>query len=357
MSARNYEFREAVREDIWLLVGLAGGTGSGKTYTAMQLAMGMAGGLSQKFAVIDSEQRRALHYAPRRGEQPDGVNTFNFRHFDLRAPFRPNVYQAALQAALDAKFHVIMIDSVSHEHDGEGGILDWHDEELDRMAGPIPEKGNYNWGRREACNMAAWIRPKAGHKEFMQVLTHADAHIIVCFRAEQKVEMRKEKDGDGPDAREKMKIVPKQSLTGKDGWIPISEKNLPFELTASFLLTADAPGVPKPIKLQAQHRALFPLDRPINAESGRQIAEWAAGGAPQAGGRSTDSTQHQGQQSGGGGDGPSDETIIKSLTDAKTLQELEDLVDLSRGIKTDANKTKAREAYAASKTRLAPKAA
>jgi hypothetical protein len=74
-----------------------------------------------------------------------------------------------------------------------------------------------------------------------------------------------------------MVIVPKVSLTGINGWIPICEKNLPFELTASFLLTADAPGMPKPIKLQEQHRAMFPLDKPINRESGKRVAAWAAG--------------------------------------------------------------------------------
>ena len=68
----------------------------------------------------------------------------------------------------------------------------------------------------------------------------------------------------------KMKIVPR-------GWVPITEKNLPYELTCSLLLTPDAPGVPKPIKLQEQHRALFPLDRPITEESGRLLAKWAAG--------------------------------------------------------------------------------
>ena len=47
----------------------------------------------------------------------------------------------------------------------------------------------------------------------------------------------------------------------------------------SFLLTPDAPGYPKPIKLQEQHKALFPLDKPINEESGRLIAEWASGGS------------------------------------------------------------------------------
>ena len=76
------------------------------------------------------------------------------------------------------------------------------------------------------------------------------------------------------------RLCRKKSLVGLDGWVPIAEKTLPFELTASFLLTADAPGYPKPIKLQEQHRALFPLDRPITEESGKLIAAWARGGSP-----------------------------------------------------------------------------
>ena len=78
----------------------------------------------------------------------------------------------------------------------------------------------------------------------------------------------------------KMKIVPKKSATGLDGWIPISEKNLPYELTASFLLLATQPGIPHPIKLQEQHRALFPLDKPITEASGKLIAQWASGAKP-----------------------------------------------------------------------------
>jgi hypothetical protein len=79
------------------------------------------------------------------------------------------------------------------------------------------------------------------------------------------------------DDKGKMQIVPKVTKTGLDGWVPICEKALPFELTASFLLTNDAPGMPKPIKLQEQHRAMFPLDKPINEESGRKITAWASG--------------------------------------------------------------------------------
>ena len=120
--------------------------------------------------------------------------------------------------------------------------------------------------------MASWIKPKMSHKAMVQKLLQLKAHVILCFRAESKIEMVKEGG--------KMVVRPKESLTGLDGWIPICEKNLPYELTASFLLTADKPGVPKPIKLQVQHKEFFPLDKPVTEDAGRLIGEWAKGGTP-----------------------------------------------------------------------------
>ena len=116
-------FRRAVREDVGLVVGLAGPSGSGKTFSAMRLAAGMAG--SKPFAVIDTEAGRAKHYADR----------FAFDHADLHSPFRPGTYAAAIIEADKAGYPVIVVDSFSHEHAGDGGLLDWHEEELDRMAG------------------------------------------------------------------------------------------------------------------------------------------------------------------------------------------------------------------------------
>ena len=251
-----FTFRTAVRENVSLLIGLAGGTGSGKTYTAMRLAAGISG--DKPFAVIDTEARRALHYADK----------FNFQHGDLHPPFRPDAYAEAIMAADKAGFPVIVVDSASLVWSGDGGVLDWQEDELQRMAGD-------DWKKREAVKMAAWIKPKMSHKAMVQKLLQIRAHLILCFRAEEKIEMVRGEDG-------KMKIIPKVTSTGLSGWVPVSEKSLPYELTASFLLTADAPGIPKPIKLQSQHRDLFPLDAPITEESGRRIAEWAAGGTNKA---------------------------------------------------------------------------
>jgi len=248
-----FAFSPAVRENIALIIGLAGGTGSGKTYTAMELATGLSGG--KRFAIIDSETGRAKHYA----------DQFAFDHGDLKPPFRPQAYADAILAADAARYPVIVVDSTSHEWAGAGGILEWQEEELQRMAGD-------DWKKRESCKMAAWIKPKMAHKAMVARLLQIRAHLILCFRAEEKIEMVRGDDG-------KMKIIPKASRTGLDGWIPICEKTLPFELTASFLLTSDAPGLPKPIKLERQHRELFPLNEPIGRQSGERLAKWAAGGA------------------------------------------------------------------------------
>lgn len=236
-------FRKAVRENVGLLLGVVGASGSGKTYSAMRLAKGISG--DKPFAVIDTEARRALHYA----------DMFNFDHADLHAPFRPDAYAEAIKAADDAGYKVIVVDSMSHEWAGEGGILDWQEDELDRMAGD-------DWKKREACKMAAWIKPKMSHKQMVQRLLQVRATVIFCFRAEEKVAMEKENG--------KTVIVPK-------GFQPICEKNMMFEMTASFLLLPDKPGYPQPIKLQEQHKPFVQLNAPLDENAGMRMAQWANG--------------------------------------------------------------------------------
>ena len=239
-------FRPAIRENVGLLIGLMGGSGSGKTYTAMRLASGIAG--DKPFAVIDTEARRALHYA----------DQFKFDHAELKPPFTPEAYTEAIHAADAAGYPVIVVDSMSHVWAGDGGVLDMQEAEYERL------------GAKETVKMLSWAKPKMAHKKFVQSLLQVRAHLVLCFRAEQKIEMVRENG--------KMVVHQKQTLTGLDGWQAICDKTLPFELTTSFLLTADKPGIPQPIKLQEQHRALFPLDQPISEASGRGVAEWAAGG-------------------------------------------------------------------------------
>jgi hypothetical protein len=251
----SFRFQPAKRENVSLLIGLIGASGSGKTYTAMRLASGICG--DKPFAVIDTEAGRAKHYA----------DQFKFDHGDLKPPFRPGSYSDAIKAADDAHYPVIVVDSCSHEWAGDGGILDWQEDELTRMAGD-------DYAKRDRVKMAAWIKPKMGHKAMIQKLLQVRAHLILCFRAEEKVEMVK-----NPQTG-KMEIVPKKSSIGLDGWMPVCEKNMPYELTTSFLLMSAKPGIPHPIKLQEQHRSIFPLEQQINEQSGKRLAAWATGAKP-----------------------------------------------------------------------------
>jgi hypothetical protein len=240
-----YTFKQAKKEAVGLLIGLVGSSGSGKTYSAMRLASGIVG-KGNRFAVIDTEARRALHYA----------DMFDFDHCELNAPFRPDSYADAIKAAAQAGYKAIVVDSTSHEWAGEGGILDWQEEELNRMAGD-------DYGKRERCKMAAWIKPKMSHKQMVQRLLQVNAHLILCFRAEEKTKIEKDEKG-------KQQIIP-------IGWQPICSKELPYELTVSFLLTADKPGIPQPIKLQEQHKVMFPAGKLLSEESGKLVSEWAKG--------------------------------------------------------------------------------
>jgi hypothetical protein len=258
-------FRPAKREQIPLLLGVAGGTGSGKTLSALLLARGIAQG--GPFAFIDTENGRGLHYADQFPEM---------QHGDLRAPFRPDAYISAIKDGLahlndvPKERRVVVVDSFSHEWTGDGGCLDW----VDEITGGDDKK-----------KARAWAKVKPAHRRMMTQLIGLPAHVIVCLRAEYgKVDIVR-KDG-------KTEFVPKKTLPGGslNDWYPESEKAFPYELTASFLVVADAPGVPIPLKLQEQHKPFVPLDAPLSEETGRLLAAWAHGssGEPSGGSRPAD---------------------------------------------------------------------
>lgn len=254
-----FAFRPARRGQSYVMMGVAGYSGTGKTYSALRLARGLAG--DKPFAVIDTEAGRALHY--------DKVCS-PWDHAELEPPFTPEAYLAAIRAAESAGYSVIVVDSMSHEYSGIGGLHDQAEAELERMAG--------NDARlRVKLTASAWIKPKAAHRRFVEQLLRVKAHLILCFRAREAIEMRK-------DPRTgKVEIVPVESIPGHPGWLIETEhKNmpLPYELTVSFLLiprSGDERGLPIPVKLEDQHKPFVPLDKPLSEQTGAALAQWAQG--------------------------------------------------------------------------------
>lgn len=240
-------FTPAIRKNVHFLIGIAGASGSGKTYTALQIATGLAGE-NGRIAAIDTESGRMLHYADR----------FKFDHCDLTAPFSPDHYLEAIRAAEAAHYDVIIVDSFSHEHAGIGGLLEMAEAELQKPNIKSP---------------ANWALPKSKHKKLMDALLQVRAHIVLALRAEERI--RIEKVLDERTGRERTVVVPA-------GWIAVTEKTVLFEMVVSFVMSPERPGVPieGSGKIQDQHRFAFPPGKLVTQEAGRLLAEWAAGGAP-----------------------------------------------------------------------------
>jgi KaiC/GvpD/RAD55 family RecA-like ATPase len=106
--------RKAERRNAKIKLALQGPSGSGKTYSALQIAMGLTE--LNNVVVIDTENYSADLY--------DHVGDFNV--IDLGKPFSPEKYIQAIDDSVKAGMKVIIIDSLSHEWEGEGGILDIH---------------------------------------------------------------------------------------------------------------------------------------------------------------------------------------------------------------------------------------
>ena len=220
-------FTRAERAGVGLLIGVAGATGSGKTFSALRVARGLAGGDDSKIAFLDTERGRALHYAPSPGEAP-GPATFGFSHAALEAPFTPERYAALIDEADRAGFSVIVIDSFSHVWAGEGGLQDQHDAEVEAAVERARKRHSENSSRypfdadREAdkASVGAWKAPKLAHKRLVSRLLQCRAHLVICLRAEDKMRMETTtEEGRNGRSYTKTTITPADKLPPSERWI------------------------------------------------------------------------------------------------------------------------------------------
>ena len=251
-NVQPFVIKPAVRKGIPALISLWGPSFSGKTFTALQLARGLVGP-EGKIGFIDSENRRAEFYS----DQVDGWD-----HLDLQPPFTPQRYTQALKAFEDdGGYGCVIIDSMSHIWEGEGGVLQMADES--KKANGKPMQG-----------LGKWKQAKTEHKKTVNYLLRAPFHVICCFRAKDL----SKQVGFGENAQ----IV---SL----GLTPICGDKLIHEFTFSALLGPDHkpvfPGKNMPYQVDPMVPILKdPLGGAIipgeflSIETGKAIADWVSGG-------------------------------------------------------------------------------
>jgi len=203
-----FTFRKAVREQTPLLIGLVGPSGSGKTLSALRLAKGIQSVRGGKMVGIDTEARRMLHYA----------DHFDFQHMEFTPPFGSDRYSEALVAAAEeCENGVVIVDSMSHEHEGAGGYLETHEFELDRMAGD-------DYKKRDRMTFTAWIKPAAARRRLINKILQLNCAFVFCFRAKEKLKIMR--------GAEPIQL----------GWQAIAGDEFAFEMTVRCLLPAGAGG-------------------------------------------------------------------------------------------------------------------
>lgn len=119
LKQRKYlmKLQQTQRLYVKLRLGISGASGFGKTYSALQLAYGMTNDWS-KIAVIDTENASACLYS----------DLGDFNVLNLNSPYSPERYIKAINICEEANMEAIIIDSVSHEWQGEGGCLQIHEQ-------------------------------------------------------------------------------------------------------------------------------------------------------------------------------------------------------------------------------------
>lgn len=265
--ARKFTAALAVREQVPLLIGLMGPSGGGKTYSALRLARGIQSVSGGEIFMIDTEARRGLHYADA-FRKPDGSP--GYQHVAFDAPHGSLDYLAALEFCLDQGAGVIIVDSMSHEHEGVGGLLDFQEQEVVRLS-----RGDER--KREAVKMLAWGAPKAARRRLINRVLQMNTNFIFCFRAKNSVKPVKVRQDNG---YEKTEVV-------AQGFMPIAGEEFVFEMTLAALLLPGAEGVPtwKPehvgeklmSKLPEQFRSLATNPRAFDEKMGADLATWARG--------------------------------------------------------------------------------
>jgi len=228
------KFQKATRKQAKLRLALTGPSGSGKTYSALLMASGMGG----KIAVIDTERSSASLYS----------HLVEFDALDLAPPYTPERFIQAIEAAEEAGYDILVVDSITHEWSGVGGCLELVDE-----VARSKYKGN-SW--------SAWNDITPRHRSFLDKMMASNLHIIAT--------MRSKTDTAQVDEGGRKRVV-------KLGMKSEQRDGAEYEFTIVLDLVHDGHFA----TASKDRTGLFSGDpKPISAETGQRVIEWLNSGEP-----------------------------------------------------------------------------
>jgi hypothetical protein len=211
-------FRPATRKKLKGRIALDGPAGAGKTYTAIEYAMQLAGP-SGRVAVIDTEHRSASKYIGPNPAAPAG-RPWQFDVCELDH-YAPSTYAQVIREAGRVGYDVLVIDSLSHAWEGTGGALD----QVDRKGGN---------------SFTAWKEVTPQHRDMVEAILASPCHVVVTMRTKMDYILEEQVNKQGKTVQ-----VPK-----KVGMAPIQRQGMEYEfdlvcdLTVEHLLTVSKSRCP-----------------------------------------------------------------------------------------------------------------
>ena len=189
-------FRKAQRKKAKLRLAITGTAGSGKTYGAILIALGLGG----KIAMIDTENGS--------GELYSSLGDYDV--CTLSAPYSPLTYIKILHEAEQSGYNTVIIDSLSHAWNGEGGLLD--------MQADVARRSNNSY--------TAWRDVTPLQNKLIEAIIQSPCHIIATMRSKTEYVISK----DDNERRVNIK---------KAGLAPIQRDGMDYEFTTVFDVAAD----------------------------------------------------------------------------------------------------------------------
>jgi GTPase SAR1 family protein len=236
----NNEFapRKAEKKRVKLKMAVQGPSGSGKTWGALALAKNLWP--EAKICAIDTENESASLYADK----------FTFDTIPLGPPFTTARYVECIDASVKAGYDVLIIDTITAQWDGSGGILQ-RKNEMDMRGGN---------------SFTNWSSFTPEHEAFKQIMLQAPIHVIATMRSKQDYILQ---------ANDKGKQMPK-----KVGMAPIQRDQIDYEFTIVFDVQMDHKAVSSKDRTGLFNDKVVDLADPMTAdairgwlESGVEVAQ------------------------------------------------------------------------------------
>jgi len=196
MAKINLTIQHAKKEQIFVKALIGGPSGSGKSYSALRVATGIAGreGEGTKIGYIGTEGMRDKLYA----------NEFNYDLISLEE-YSSDYYEAALDAFLEAGYKVIIIDSMTH-------LWNWVQDQVQ-----LTTKGDNTF--------QAWGKYKKENKKIIEKILLAPAHIIVTARGKDEYVL---------EANSRGKMAPRKVGVGAQ-----QDKDIEYEYMVTWMIDQD----------------------------------------------------------------------------------------------------------------------